>query len=242
VCYPRDRTLLIVSGVTWHYHHAEPEYWLNDDYETRLALTVYSQPVGIPGGGWAYKRTQLRQHWQAAQRLARTLHDDLAAYLPSPGSVQFRRSMDPSRTRPGGRPAEAGAAPAATIREGVAAPAAQAGQRGVRVSMGFDVVGAAGQKCWVSGAFFRADASPLRDADGEYCNRGRCVSVADGFTPASGGSRDYRSLFIPEAQLHLPPGEHRLICALAIWTDAPDGHWTWLAGKGGMQIDVRIGA
>ncbi|GEM_PF-2328268 len=238
--YEDHRTLLIVSGVTWHYHHTEP-YWLNDDYETRVALTVYSQPVGIAGGGWAYKRTQLRQHWQAAQRLARALHDYLAAYPPSLRSLQFRRSMDPGRTRPGGRQAEPGAVPTATIRESVAAPGAQAGQRGVCVSVGFDILGAAGQPCWVSAAFFRADGSPLRDADGRYRNRAGCVSVAHGVTPATPTLRDCHSLFIPEAQLHLPAGEYRLICAVAIWKDAPDGNWTWLAGKGGVQLDIRIG-
>ena len=96
--YKEHRTFLVVIGATWHYHHASPS-WLNDDYETRVAFCVYSQPSG-DGAGYSYDIDQIQKHRQAAERVAQQLHDYLAAHPPSSASAQFRRSMDPTLLHP----------------------------------------------------------------------------------------------------------------------------------------------
>ena len=96
--YKDHRTFLVVIGAMWHYHHAA-EFWLNDDYETRVAFRVFSQPFSS-GTGWAYDVDQIRKHRQAAERVATALHDYLAALPPSRTSVQFRRSMNPMLLHP----------------------------------------------------------------------------------------------------------------------------------------------
>ena len=96
--YEAHRTFLIVTGAMWHYHHI-PEYWLNDDYETRVAFSIYSQP-SWNGAAWTYNAEQVRRHRRAAERLAKLLHDYLGAHPPSSNSVGYRRAMNPALTRP----------------------------------------------------------------------------------------------------------------------------------------------
>ncbi len=235
-----DHTFLIAVGAMWHYEHPAVAC---DDYETRVAFRVYSPPVYVPGVGYAHRRTSLERHWRAAQRLAQRLHDYLKAHPPSPSSVQFRRSLDPRLTHAAGpvavNSASSGDAPSAQIRGVAATPnVVFSDQRGILVTVDCEVLGAAGQDCWVSAAFFDAGGLPLQDADGEYHNDAGCVSVRESFTADTQRFQTRRSLFIPDSQLHLSAGEHKLVCAVAVWKNEPAGNWTWLAGEGDIEFAV----
>lgn len=235
-----DHTFLFVVGAMWHYVHPIAGC---EDYETRVAFHVYSPQVYVPGVGYAYRRTSLERHWRAAQRFAQGLHNYLAAHPPSSSSVQFRRSLNPRLTH-AARPVAAdspspGEAPIAQIRGIVATPnCVFSNQRGILVTIDCDVLGAVGQGCWISAAFFGDHGLPLQDADGEYRNDAGYVSVSEPFTPDSSPFHARRSLFIPQSQLHLSEGEHKLVCAVAVWKDEPAGNWTWLAGEGGIEFTV----
>ena len=116
-----------------------------------------------------------------------------------------------------------GASVATTTINGVRLAQDQAigGARGVVVYTDFSVAGLSDLTGTIVARFSYADSRPLLDGNGQYADDAGGVAVSAAFQAIQPGgqSREYE-LFMPYAELELPPGEHTILVTVTLYDAA----------------------